>query len=145
VKPASRIAPVALGPTGWHHTVGDCEAPTAISSPPRNGGKPKQPADRSRPLSTMSWDRIVNHVPGPDMRPAFRAAESGSGGSSRRRQSRRTACGRAPEAPVLGRARLHRDEASEPSPGVVGGANESGHTADAAALITSATASGRET
>jgi hypothetical protein len=40
VKPASRLAPVALGPTGWHHSAADCEAPSAISSPPRNGGKP---------------------------------------------------------------------------------------------------------
>src|ERR671919_2270580 len=47
VKTASRIALVALGPTGWHHSAGDCEAPSAISSPPRNGGKPKRAASGS--------------------------------------------------------------------------------------------------
>ena len=42
MKPASQIASAALGPTPWHQGAGEWEAPTAISNPPRNGGKPSR-------------------------------------------------------------------------------------------------------
>ncbi len=40
MKPASQIAPDALGEDRWHQGAGDCEAPSAISNPPRFRGKP---------------------------------------------------------------------------------------------------------
>ena len=40
MKPASQIAADALGATRWHQGAGECEAPSAISNPPRFRGKP---------------------------------------------------------------------------------------------------------
>ena len=54
VKPASQIAADALGATRWHQGAGECEAPSAISNPPRFRGKPrswKSAAIRSRSAS----------------------------------------------------------------------------------------------
>jgi hypothetical protein len=42
VRPASQTAQTPLGPTRWHQSAGECKAPSAISSPPRNEGKPSE-------------------------------------------------------------------------------------------------------
>ena len=47
----------ALGTTRWHQGAGEWEAPSAISSPPRNGGKPTSsstPPAATNPASTSS-------------------------------------------------------------------------------------------
>ena len=40
MKPASQLSPEALGDLQWRHGAGKCEAPSAISEPPRFRGKP---------------------------------------------------------------------------------------------------------
>ena len=40
MKPASQFVPEALGELRWHPSAGKCEAPSAISEPPRFRGKP---------------------------------------------------------------------------------------------------------
>jgi hypothetical protein len=40
MKPASQTAVGRLDPTRWHQGAGECEAPPAISNPPRFRGKP---------------------------------------------------------------------------------------------------------
>jgi hypothetical protein len=40
VKPASQIAGERLGESRWHQDAGECEAPSAISNPPRFREKP---------------------------------------------------------------------------------------------------------
>jgi hypothetical protein len=40
MNPASQIASAALEAPQWHQSASEWEAPSAISNPPRNGGKP---------------------------------------------------------------------------------------------------------
>jgi hypothetical protein len=56
VKPASQLAPRALGKLPWPHGAGGCEAPSGISEPPRFRGKP-----RSDPSLFVKgfWDGFV--------------------------------------------------------------------------------------
>jgi hypothetical protein len=68
VNPASQTASAALDPIQWHHGAGECEAPSAISNPPRNEGKPTSPAGnpnrRRRPTHRLiSQPTISSHRP----------------------------------------------------------------------------------
>jgi hypothetical protein len=57
VKAASQIAPEALGELRWHQGASDCEAPSAISNPPRFRGKPSPRRDAVYVTSTIDVGR----------------------------------------------------------------------------------------
>ena len=57
VKPASQIASERLEPTRWHQGAGECEAPSAISNPPRFRGKPSP--ELAVGLSTVGDEGVV--------------------------------------------------------------------------------------
>ena len=72
VKPASQIASEPLGATRWHQGAGEWEAPSAISNPPRNGGKPM--AERYGRLIVAGWSwRAVWVARQPHIHPARHA------------------------------------------------------------------------
>jgi hypothetical protein len=56
MKPASQLAPEALGTIRWHQRAGQCEAPTVISNPPRFRGKPSGATSKGTELANLCAD-----------------------------------------------------------------------------------------
>jgi hypothetical protein len=64
VKPAPQIAPDGLVEPGWHQGAGECEAPTAISNPPRFRGSPDAGAQTVEDAAAARYPVVFGYFEG---------------------------------------------------------------------------------